>query len=176
MSKDKNGRWRFYQLRDKITVENTNRFFEEWKAGKLREFHRSERPEKKHGPIKSLVGKNYIKSVSTEKYDVLSIIYSDENPTISERVLKVASIVKKVMGKFDYLRFVKINADRNSDEHMPQRGFPYIRLYKKEGGRNFKEYNGLYSAKELSQWLSDHLGVENPFDRVIANMKKKSKH
>jgi hypothetical protein len=119
VSKDSNGRWRFYQLRDKITVENTNRFFEDFKAGKLREFHRSERPEKKHGVIKSLVGKNYIKSVSSERYDVLSIIYSDENPTISERVLKVSTIVSKVMSQFDYLRFTKINADRNSDEHMP---------------------------------------------------------
>lgn len=172
VSKDSSGRWRFYQLRDKITVDNTNKFFEDFKDGKLKEFHRSQRPEQTHGPIKSLVGKNYIKSVATDKYDVVSIIYSNENPVISDRVLKVATIVSKVMGDFDYLKFVKINADTNSDEHMPQKNFPYIRLYKKDDGRVFQEFEGLYSAKELSEWLAGHLGVENPFDKMIDEMRK----
>ena len=60
-------------------MDNCNKFFDDWKAGRLKEFHRSERPERNHGPIRTLVGKNYIKSVSTDKYDVVSIIWSHEN-------------------------------------------------------------------------------------------------
>lgn len=52
VSKDAQGRWRFYQLRDRITVDSTNDFFLKFKEGKLKEFHRSEKPDNSHGPIR----------------------------------------------------------------------------------------------------------------------------
>lgn len=171
----KTKRWVFYQLRKKITIDNMNEFFEDFRKGKLKQFHRSERPERGHALVKKLVGKNYRKTVINKKYDVVSIIHSGENHSVSKRAMKVASIVAKVLGKLEYVKFVKINGELNSDEMLPQRGYPYIRIYRKDDGKNFVEYDGFYSAKQLSQWICDMVGEENPFDEVIAQMKNKRK-
>lgn len=168
-------RWKMYQLRQKITVDHVKQFYKDFKNGKLNEFHRSERPERGHALVTKLVGKNYKKSVTNDKFDVISVIHSDENETLSTRVLKVITIVAKVLGKLEYIKFVKINGELNSDELIPQRGYPYIRLYKKGSKGEHVEYNGMYSAKELSQWVCDSLGIQNPFDEVVAAMKNRRK-
>jgi hypothetical protein len=171
--KNKEGRWVFYQLRDKITVDSIELFCKEFFEGKMREFHRSERPERGHQVVKELVGKNYKKSVSNKKYHVLSVIYSMENESVSKRALKVVTIVAKILARFEYLRFVKVDAEYNSDDILPQRGFPFVRLYRKEDKKHeFVEYKGLLSAKALSQWICDQIKVENPFDEMIQKMKK----
>ena len=167
------GRWVFYQLRDKITVESTTQFVEDWKEGKLMPFHRSERPERGHQVLKQLVGKNYKKVVTKDKYAVVSVIYSMQNAAVSKRALQVTKLVAKIMARFEYLRFVKIDAEYNSDDIIPQNNYPYIRLYPKGSGKEFLEYEGLYSAKELSDWVASKLAVQNPFESVIADMKAK---
>lgn len=169
----KTKRWLYYQYRRKINVEGVKEFFFDWQKGKLRQFHRSERPERGHSLVKKLVGKNYKKTVTNTKYDVISVIHSGENHSLSKRVLKITSIVGKVLSKFEYVKFVKIDGELNSDDIMPQRGYPYIRLYKKDSGVDFIEYEGFYSARDISQWICDSLGVNNPFDEVIAAMKNK---
>lgn len=46
-------RWEYYQMRAKISVDNTKQFFKDYKNGKLKQFHRSERPERGHALIKN---------------------------------------------------------------------------------------------------------------------------
>lgn len=83
-------------------------------------------------------------------------------------------MVAKVLGnKFEYIKFVKIDGELNSDELVPQRGYPFIRLYRKDDGENYVQYEGFYSARELAQWICDMIGVENPFEEIIAQMKNR---
>ncbi len=123
--------------------------------------------------VSQLVGKNYKKGVYTDKYDVITIIYHDMNDALSTRALKIASVLAKVFSENEYIRFTKINARLNSDELIPQNGYPYIRMFKKEViSPDFESYDGFYSAKDLAEWISEKLGIENPFDEFMEKMRR----
>lgn len=171
----KDGRWRHFQLRDKVTTESIKTFYKEYKSETLREFHRSEGPERDHGVVKKLVAKSYNKFIRRRDLDIVVVIHSNDNKTLSHRVLKVSQFTAKIMARFEYLRFGKINADVNSDKYVPQRGYPIIRLFKKGHAHHYVDYNGLYTTKDVSAWISAQIGVVNPFDEFLKEMKEKKR-
>jgi len=167
------GRWRIFQLKDKITRDNIIQFYDDYMRGNLREFFKSEGPERDHGIIKKLVGKSFNKYVRNKDHDVIVVMHSNNSPTLSTRVLKVTEFAAKVMSRFEYLRFTKINVDKNADIHIPQRGFPLIRLFKKGDAKDYVDYDGLYRTRDLTEWISAQIDVENPIDDFINELKSK---
>lgn len=146
----KDGRWRFFQLRQKITIESIESFYEDYITGRLKEFQRSEGPEREHGILKKFVGKTFHKYIRRKDLDVVVIIHSKENERLSKRVLKIGQLAAKILARFEYLRFGKIDANLNSDPYIPQRGYPLIRIFKKGNLDEYVDFPGLFTTKELT--------------------------
>ena len=70
-------------------------------------------------------------------------------------MLKIGQLAAKILARYEYLRFGKIDANLNSDPYIPQRGYPLIRIFKKGNLDDYVDFPGLFTTKELTQWVSE---------------------
>ena len=163
----KEGEWKVYQMRKKYHETTLRTFYEQWKAKELTPFYKSERPPRQTDDlIIKLVGKNFDKYVLNEKIDVLAFFYKADHCTLCVRLEKILRVVAKVYSGTEHLRIVKIDARKNWGPRIPVRHYPQLQMFIRGRKQYPTQFRSILTAKELCQWISKVLKIENPYDSI----------
>jgi len=115
-----------------LTTESIKTFIEDFKAGKVEEFLKSEPiPETQEGPVTVVVGKSYEQIVNDPTKDVLVKFYAPWcghckklEPVWRELAEKTADIEDLVIAKFD--------STANEVSNLEIRGYPTLKFFPKD--------------------------------------------
>lgn len=166
----RNGVWEVYQLRDRIYHDTILKFYRDFKEGRLTPMIRSDKPtEHRPGELRRLVGKNFAKYAHHPDYDAV-VVFHKRNCSVSERLLKLASVVQRVLVRYEDVRVFELDTWLNSAPGIPDLHLPQVHLLPKSDKLRPKVYSGLYTAKDLIGWVCDHLGRPNPYDEEMSRL------
>jgi protein disulfide-isomerase A1 len=149
-----------------LTVEKIEAFVNDFKAGNLAPFLKSEPiPETQEGPVHVLVGKSFQKDVIESDDDVLVKFYAPwcgHCKSLAPAWEEVAAELKDVAG----LKIAKFDATMNEANGVEIQGYPTLKFYKKGKKSAPVAFEGGRTKDEIIAWLKEnsaaykaHLGV-----------------
>jgi len=170
----KNPKEQIYKMEEKFSVDNLDKFVNEFKDDKLKPYIKSEEvPESNDGPVKVVVGKNFDEIVNDETKDVLIEFYApwcghckSLEPKFNELGEKLKDVKDVVIAKMD----------ATANDVPPQyevQGFPTL-YWAPMGSKNSpKKYQG---GREVENFI-DYIKKEatNPVELSDKKKKKKKK-
>jgi protein disulfide-isomerase A1 len=157
----KSGAPKKFLFENEATVENLVKFFEDYSAGKLSAFLKSEPiPESNDSPVKVVVGKNFDEIVLDPTKDVFIEFYAPWcghckklSPIWDELASQLSSIKDLVIAKMD--------STANEVESVSVSGFPTLKFYPRNSKQNPINYDGERTKDGFLAWLKDKVTVEH---------------
>ncbi|THU43877.1 hypothetical protein C4D60_Mb02t01450 [Musa balbisiana] len=118
-----------FMLDGEVTLDNIKKFAEDFLAGKLKPFYKSDPiPDTNDGDVKIVVGNNFEEIVLDESKDVLLEIYApwcEHCRELEPAFNKLAKLVRGV----ESLVIAKMEGTRNEHPHAKADGFPTLLFY-----------------------------------------------
>jgi protein disulfide-isomerase A1 len=150
-----------YVFDKEFTAENIVNFYQDYKAGKISTFLKSEAiPETNDEPVKVVVGKNFNDIVLDPTKDVFIEFYAPWcghckklAPIWDELATELKSISNLVIAKMD--------ATANEVESVDVSGFPTLKFYPSNSKNSPIDYDGDRTKEALLTWLKEKLTVEH---------------
>lgn len=141
---------------NEVSVEKLQKFIEDFKAGNLVPFLKSEPvPETQEGPVHVLVGKSFQADVIDSDDDVLVKFYAPwcgHCKALAPAWEEVAAELKEVAG----LKIAKFDATMNEADGVEIQGYPTLKFYKKGKKASPSSYEGGRTKDEIVAWLKEN--------------------
>lgn len=139
-----------------ITVDSLANFINDFKAGTLQPFLKSQDiPADNSEPVKTVVGKNFKEIVTDNDNDVLIEFYA---PWCGH-CKKLAPIWDELAANFkdvSGLTIAKMDATANEVDGVDIRGYPTLKFYAKGSKGTPQDYDGSRELDGLKQWLNEN--------------------
>jgi protein disulfide isomerase len=152
---------RKFVFNNELTAESIVKFYEDYKAGTLPNYLKSEPvPEKNDDPVKTVVGLSFKDIVLDSTKDVFIEFYApwcghckQLAPIWKELATELSSVENLVIAAMD--------ATANEVEHVDISGFPTLKFYPANSKENPIDYDGDRTKEGFLAWLKDRLTVEH---------------
>ena len=149
-----------YRL-ESVTEESLIKFMDDFKAGKLSTYLKSEHPhgQQKKGQVWHVTSQDFEKLVLTSPDNVLLMVYSHDcvhchelSPILDKLATRLASIPDLIIAKF--------NGYKNEHPSINVHAYPTLRLFKQ--GKKFEtvDFRGTKKFKEITDFLKRELGPQ----------------
>jgi protein disulfide isomerase len=139
----------------KITFESLKAFIDDFKAGKLAPFLKSEEiPATNDEPVKVVVGKSFSEIVADPTKDVLVEFYAPwcgHCKKLAPIYDQLATDLKDVHD----LVIAKMDATANEVDGVEIRGYPTLKFYPKDQKKTPLDYDGERGLDELKNYLKE---------------------
>jgi len=138
-----------------LSVDALKKFIEDFKAGKLEPFLKSEDiPKENNEPVKVIVGRQFNEIVNNNENDVFVEYYAPWcghckklAPIWDELALELKDVPNLVLGKMD--------ATANEVDGVEIRGYPTLKFYPKDGKKNPIDFDGERAIEDLRNFLKE---------------------
>jgi protein disulfide-isomerase A1 len=145
-----------FNFEGEVTAESVKNFVEDWSAGRLKPFYKSEPiPETNNEPVKVLVGKNFNDLVINNDNHVLVEFYAPWCGHCKQLEPIYNELAKKLAHVKD-LTIAKVDATANEIEGTNIRGFPTLKFYKKGNKQSPIEYEGERNEEGFIEFFQQH--------------------
>jgi len=145
-----------YRFDADVTANNLNKFIDDWKAGKLEKYMKSEEiPEKNDEPVKVIVGKTFHDLVINNNRDILLEFYAPWCGHCKALSPKYDAAAKKLAGNKNIV-IAKIDATANEVPGVNIKGFPTIKFY--PGDKKSSppiDFEGEREEEGIIKWLKE---------------------
>jgi len=139
----------------KVTAESLKKFIDDFKAGKLSPFLKSQDvPADNSEPVKVVVGKSFADIVLNPETDVLMEFYAPwcgHCKKLEPIYNQLAEELKDVKG----LVIAKMDSTANEVESVEVRGYPTLKFYSKDNKKNPVDYDGERDLEGFKKYLSE---------------------
>lgn len=141
---------------DEFDSDEIEEFLNKYKKGKLTPHIKSQRPPKKQGPVKVVVGSTFEKIVDDPKKDVLIELYAPWCGHCKKLEPIYLSLAKKVK-KEKNLVIAKMDATANDlpNDNYKAEGFPTI-YFSPAGSKTPMKYEGGRQVDDFEKYLKEH--------------------
>jgi protein disulfide isomerase len=137
-----------------VTVESLSKFIDEFQAGSLKAFLKSEEPPKEQGDVLILVGTEFNKLVLESDDDLLVKFYAPwcgHCKKLAPIWDELGKDLKDVAG----LKIAKFDATTNEVDGVDVKGYPTLKFYPK-GSKNAPiDYDGERGTEDFKKWLKE---------------------
>jgi len=145
----------FHKHHDSFNVDNIKAFANDYLAGKLSPFFKSEPIPENDGPLTVVVGANFDEIVLDDSKNVLIEFYAPwcgHCKTLAPKYEELAKEFEKV----NDVVIAKIDATANdyAKSQFEVTGFPTIYFKPKGHGSNVLKYNGAREVKDMKAWVN----------------------
>ena len=145
---------------DDISIAGIKKGVEDFKAGKLTAFYKSDPiPTSNDEPVKVIVGNSFKSEVIDNDKFVLVEAYA---PWCGhcKKLEPIYTELATKLGKHDNIMIAKMDATKNEFPGLSVRGYPTLALYKPSNKKSPVYYNKERSFNALLEFLEEHTGTK----------------